>query len=118
MGLPASNQLVMKWGHAEGLACMAGPKNRLTVVDIDWPRERLQQARRRAIVEGWIVQIRKPARGWPPCIGGDRPLKAYGIPYPILSRHPPPSPLLAPESKKEKESSVAESRFGHPCGAP
>lgn len=35
MGLPASRQLVMKWGDAEGLACMAGPRNKLTVVDID-----------------------------------------------------------------------------------
>ena len=35
MGLRASNQLVLKWGDAEGLACMAGPHNRITVVDID-----------------------------------------------------------------------------------
>jgi hypothetical protein len=35
MGLPASRQLVMKWGDAEGLACMAGARNKITVVDID-----------------------------------------------------------------------------------
>jgi Bifunctional DNA primase/polymerase, N-terminal len=35
MGMPASRQLVLKWGEAEGLACMAGARNRLTVVDID-----------------------------------------------------------------------------------
>jgi hypothetical protein len=35
MGLRASHQLVMKWGGAEGLACMAGARNRLTVVDVD-----------------------------------------------------------------------------------
>jgi hypothetical protein len=35
MGLPASRQLALKWGDAEGLACMAGPRNALTVVDID-----------------------------------------------------------------------------------
>src|ERR1700745_1655820 len=34
MGLRASHQLVMKWGGAEGLACMAGARNRLTVVDV------------------------------------------------------------------------------------
>ena len=35
MGLRASRQLVLKWGEAEGLACMAGSRNRLTVVDVD-----------------------------------------------------------------------------------
>jgi hypothetical protein len=30
---------------------------------LGWPRERLQRARRRAIDEGWIVEVRKPARG-------------------------------------------------------
>jgi hypothetical protein len=35
MGLRASAQLVMKWGSAEGLACMAGPRNKITVVDVD-----------------------------------------------------------------------------------
>jgi hypothetical protein len=35
MGLPASRQLALKWGDAAGIACMAGPRNRLTVVDID-----------------------------------------------------------------------------------
>jgi hypothetical protein len=35
MGLPASRQLVLKYPDAEGLACMAGPRNKLTVVDID-----------------------------------------------------------------------------------
>jgi hypothetical protein len=35
MGLPASQLLALKWGDAEGLACMAGSRNRLTVVDID-----------------------------------------------------------------------------------
>jgi hypothetical protein len=35
MGMNASRQLVMKWGDAEGLACMAGSRNKLTVIDID-----------------------------------------------------------------------------------
>ena len=35
MGLPASRQLLMKWGEAQGLACMAGSRNKLTVIDID-----------------------------------------------------------------------------------
>jgi hypothetical protein len=35
MGLPASHQMIMKWGDAEGLACMAGAKNKITVIDID-----------------------------------------------------------------------------------
>jgi hypothetical protein len=30
---------------------------------LDWPIERLRRARRRAMVDGWIVQIRKPAPG-------------------------------------------------------
>ena len=35
MGMNASRQLAMKWGDAEGLACMAGSRNKLTVIDID-----------------------------------------------------------------------------------
>src|SRR5450432_3659416 len=35
MGLRASRQLVMKWADAEGLACMAGRRNKITVIDID-----------------------------------------------------------------------------------
>jgi hypothetical protein len=35
MGLPASHQLVMKGFDGKGLACMAGQRNKLTVVDID-----------------------------------------------------------------------------------
>jgi hypothetical protein len=35
MGMNASRQLVMKWGDAEGLACMAGSRKKLTVIDID-----------------------------------------------------------------------------------
>jgi hypothetical protein len=35
MGLRASRQLVSKWGDAEGLACMAGARNRLMVIDVD-----------------------------------------------------------------------------------
>ena len=35
MGMPASRQLRLKWGDAEGLACLAGPRNRITVVDVD-----------------------------------------------------------------------------------
>jgi hypothetical protein len=35
MGMNASRQLVMKWGEAQGLACMAGSRNKLTVIDID-----------------------------------------------------------------------------------
>jgi Bifunctional DNA primase/polymerase, N-terminal/Primase C terminal 1 (PriCT-1) len=35
MGMNASRQLAMKWGDAEGLACMAGSRNKLTIIDID-----------------------------------------------------------------------------------
>ena len=56
---------LIAWLKAEN-----GPSSEFFVADglckpeyLDWPRERLQHARRRAIVEGWIVQIRKPARG-------------------------------------------------------
>jgi hypothetical protein len=52
---------------------------------LDWPRERLQQARRRAIVDGW--RSGNQSGDAPHYIDGDRPLMADGIPYPILSRH-------------------------------
>jgi Bifunctional DNA primase/polymerase, N-terminal/Primase C terminal 1 (PriCT-1) len=35
MGLPASRQLVMKGLDATGIACMAGQRNKLTIIDID-----------------------------------------------------------------------------------
>lgn len=35
IGLPASRQLVMKGLDGDGLACMAGARNKLTVIDID-----------------------------------------------------------------------------------
>jgi hypothetical protein len=35
IGLPASGQLALKFLDADGLACMAGARNKLTVVDID-----------------------------------------------------------------------------------
>jgi hypothetical protein len=35
IGLPASRQLVMKGLDGDGLACMAGERNKLTVIDID-----------------------------------------------------------------------------------
>lgn len=35
IGLPASRQLALKYPNADGLACIAGARNRLTVVDID-----------------------------------------------------------------------------------
>ena len=35
IGLPASGQLVMKGLDGDGLACMAGERNKLTVIDID-----------------------------------------------------------------------------------
>jgi Bifunctional DNA primase/polymerase, N-terminal len=35
MGLPASHQLVMKGLDADALACMAGQRNKLTLIDID-----------------------------------------------------------------------------------
>ena len=35
MGLPASRQLVLKGLDADGIACMAGARNKLSVVDID-----------------------------------------------------------------------------------
>ncbi len=35
IGLPASCQLVMKGLDGDGLACMAGKRNKLTVVDVD-----------------------------------------------------------------------------------
>src|SRR5215470_18436876 len=35
MGLPASHQLVMKGLDSDALACMAGPHNKLTILDID-----------------------------------------------------------------------------------
>jgi hypothetical protein len=35
VGLPASGQLAMKFLDADGLACMAGARNKITVVDID-----------------------------------------------------------------------------------
>jgi Bifunctional DNA primase/polymerase, N-terminal len=35
MGLPASRQLVLKGLDASGIACMAGARNRLTIIDID-----------------------------------------------------------------------------------
>lgn len=35
IGLPASRQLVMKGLDGDGLACMAGARNKLTVVDVD-----------------------------------------------------------------------------------
>lgn len=37
IGLPASRQLVMKGLDGDGLACMAGERNKLTVIDIDAP---------------------------------------------------------------------------------
>jgi hypothetical protein len=35
MGLPASREMVLKFPDADGLACMAGHRNKITVVDID-----------------------------------------------------------------------------------
>jgi hypothetical protein len=35
IGLPASRQLVMDGLDSDGLACMAGPRNKITVVDVD-----------------------------------------------------------------------------------
>jgi hypothetical protein len=69
-----------------------GPDSQFLVADglcqpkyLDWPRERLQPARRRAVADGWIVQIRKPVRRlaalyeWgPTAIGGLRD----SVPYP------------------------------------
>jgi Bifunctional DNA primase/polymerase, N-terminal/Primase C terminal 1 (PriCT-1) len=56
---------LIAWLKAEN-----GPNAQFQVADglcqpkyLDWPRERLQQARRRAMDDGWIVQIRKPAPG-------------------------------------------------------
>jgi hypothetical protein len=53
------------WLRAEN-----GPTSEFLVADglasqkyLGWPRERLHRARRRAIDEGWIVEVRKPARG-------------------------------------------------------
>jgi bifunctional DNA primase/polymerase-like protein len=55
---------LIAWLKAEN-----GPESEFLVADglsepkhLDWPRERLQLARRRAIADGWIVQIRKPVR--------------------------------------------------------
>jgi hypothetical protein len=77
---------LLMWLKAEN-----GPDAEFLVADglaepkyLDWPRERLQQARRRAIVDGWIVQIRKPARRlaalyrWGPTAHGLR----NSVPYP------------------------------------
>lgn len=35
IGLPASRQMVFKGLNAPGIACMAGPRNKLTIIDID-----------------------------------------------------------------------------------
>jgi hypothetical protein len=77
---------LIAWLKAEN-----GPSSEFLVADglcapkyLDWPRERLQQARRRAIVDGWIVQIRKPVRRcaalyrWGPAAHGLR----NSVPYP------------------------------------
>lgn len=71
---------LLMWLKAEN-----GPDSEFLVADglsapkyLDWPRERLQRARRRAITDGWIVQIRKPARRcaalyrWGPTAKGHR----------------------------------------------
>src|SRR4051794_14046969 len=34
-GIKGSQELALKFPDADGLACMAGPKNKLTVVDVD-----------------------------------------------------------------------------------
>jgi hypothetical protein len=71
---------LLMWLKAEN-----GPDSKFLVADglsapkyLDWPRERLQRARRRAIADGWIVQIRKPVRRcaalyrWGPAAKGQR----------------------------------------------
>ena len=77
---------LLMWLKAEN-----GPDAEFLVADglaepkyLDWPRERLQRARRRAIDDGWIVQIRKPVRRvaalyrWGPTASGLRD----SVPYP------------------------------------
>jgi hypothetical protein len=56
---------LLAWLKAEN-----GPDAEFMVADglaapeyLDWPRERLQMARRRAMADGWIVRIRKPYPG-------------------------------------------------------
>jgi hypothetical protein len=56
---------LIAWLKAEN-----GPTSEFLVADgltsskyLEWPLERLRRARRRAIDEGWIVEIRKPAPG-------------------------------------------------------